>query len=229
MGSNLDPPDMLRALAHLMPPARCAVCGLAAGDPLCTACEDDYFPQLQPRCTRCALPLSTEGVCGRCLSEPPHFDATTALADYASPVAGMVMALKFSARLDLARVFGRLLAHRVPPSNAATVAVPLAYERAAERGFNQSQLIARAFCAARGTAPVNVLRRIRHAPPQQSLKFDARRKNIRGAFAAIDGVGAHVFVVDDVMTTGSTLDEIARVLKQAGATHVHNLVVARTR
>lgn len=221
---------MLRALARLLPPARCAVCALAAGDPICSACEDDYFPWSKPRCTRCALPLpaQSEAICGRCLSDPPHFDATTALADYAPPVAGMVMALKFSARLDLAQVFGRMLARRIPPSAAATVAVPLAYERAAERGFNQSQLIARAFCAARATQPLNVLQRTRHAPPQQSLKFEARRKNVRGAFAANGSVGAGVFVVDDVMTTGSTLDEIARVLKQAGATHVHNLVVART-
>lgn len=221
---------MLRALARLLPPARCAVCALAAGDPLCSACELDYFPQSRTRCSRCALPLppQSEGICGRCLSDPPHFDATTALADYAPPVAGMVMALKFSARLDLAQVFGQMLARRVPRTDAATVAVPLAHERTAERGFNQSQLIARAFCAARGTEPASLLRRTRHTPPQQSLKFEARRKNIRGAFAVTGAVGERVFVVDDVMTTGSTLDEIASVLKRAGAMHVHNLVVART-
>lgn len=197
---------------------------------MCSACEQDYFPRSRIRCTRCALPLQpqSEGICGRCLSDPPHFDATTALADYAPPVAGMVMALKFSARLDLAQVFGRMLARRVPQTGAATVAVPLAYERKAERGFNQSQLIARAFCAAHGTEPASLLRRTRHTPPQQSLKFEARRKNIRDAFAVTGEVGARVFVVDDVMTTGSTLDEIARMLKLAGATHVHNLIVART-
>jgi ComF family protein len=224
---------MLRNLLQRLLPPRCAACSLAAGDPLCAGCEADFFPASRARCSRCALPLPSQeaGICGRCLSDPPHFESTTALADYVPPIDGMVTALKFSARLDLAIVFGRLLARRAPAAAGAIVAaVPLAFERVAERGFNQSQLIARAFCHARrvplATGP---LRRIRHTLPQQSLKFDERHRNVRGAFEVTGDVrGRTLLIVDDVMTTGSTLNEIARILRQAGAARVDNLVVART-
>jgi len=143
----------------------------------------------------------------------------------------MVTALKFGARLDLASMFGALLARRVgPPSGATVVAVPLAFERMAERGYNQSQQIARAYCKATGAWLADaVLHRVRHTPPQQTLALEARRRNIRGAFAATrDVAGRIVLVVDDVMTSGSTMDEIGRVLQAAGAAQVHALVVART-
>lgn len=226
---------MLHDLLQRWLPPRCAACSLTAGDPLCADCEADFFPASRARCARCALPLPLPSpetaICGRCLADPPHFDATTALADYVPPIAGMVTALKFSARLDLAIVFGKLLARRVPPTAGEIVAaVPLAFERAAERGFNQSQLIARAFCGARRMPlATDLLRRIRHTLPQQSLKFDERHRNVRGAFEVTGNVrGKTLLIVDDVMTTGSTLNEIARILRQAGAAGVHNLVVART-
>lgn len=209
----------------------CAVCELAPG-PLCDACASDFFAAERARCEVCALPLASEApVCGRCLANPPHFDRTTALADYASPVDGMVIALKFGARLDLAAMFGRVLAARVaPPDHALVVPVPLAFERMSERGFNQSLQIARAYCTATGArlAP-DVVRRVRHAPPQQTLALADRRRNIRGAFEVAAALqGARVLVIDDVMTSGSTLDEMARVVRDAGASHVHALVVART-
>jgi ComF family protein len=180
-----------------------------------------------------STPLQGSRICGRCLAEAPHFDATTTLADYYSPVDGIVMALKFTARLDLANFFGTMLAQRVPRSEmreAIVIPVPLAFERMRQRGFNQSHQIARAFAAAgsRRFAPDRLLR-VRDTPPQQALALKERRRNVRDAFAVHGAVAGHsIFVVDDVMTTGSTLDEIARVLKRAGALHVHNLVAART-
>lgn len=218
------------ALSDWWTPA-CAVCELAPG-PICNACESDFFDGDRPRCAVCALPLASgDAICGRCLASPPHFDRTTALADYASPVDGMVIALKFSARLDLAHVFGRFLARRAPPADdVLVVPVPLAFERIAERGFNQSLQIARAYCSATGARlAADAVRRIRHAPPQQTLALADRRRNIRGAFEAARALhDAKVLVVDDVMTSGSTLDEMARVLRDAGAAHIHALVVART-
>lgn len=146
----------------------------------------------------------------------------------------MVTALKFTARLDLARFFGQLLGHRLALHgdlrHAIAIPVPLAFERVRQRGFIQSQHIAHAFAAAtRSRLVVNQLLRVRHTPPQQWLALKERRRNVRGAFA-VEGnlVGQSFFVVDDVMTSGSTVNEIARVLKQAGAAHVHNLIVART-
>jgi ComF family protein len=219
-----------RAIAHVLQPG-CAVCALAPG-PVCAACAADFFPADAHRCLRCALPLAaSHELCGRCLASPPRFARTTALADYRPPVDGIVMALKFAARLDLAWVFGRLLAERVAASpDALVVPVPLAFERLAERGFNQSLQIARAFCSvAPARLSPDAVRRIRHTRPQQALALDARHRNIRGAFCVAGDVdGRTVLVIDDVMTSGSTMDEIARVLVAAGAAEVHALVVART-
>ncbi|MGZ8273541.1 MAG: ComF family protein [Burkholderiaceae bacterium] len=199
---------------------------------MCADCEADFFPASLARCTVCAIRLQGEGlVCGRCQSSPPHFVRATALADYAPPVDGMVMALKFGARLDLASVFGRLLAGRaIVHAGALVVPVPLAFERLSDRGYNQSLQIARAYCDSTGARlEPDIVRRIRHTPPQQALALKDRRRNIRGAFTTSGSIaGRTVLVVDDVMTSGSTMDEIARVLVAAGAARVHALVVART-
>ncbi len=212
---------------------RCVVCALAPGSPLCEGCERDFFAREAVRCERCAIRLGNAwtGCCGHCLAEPPHFDATTALADYVAPVSGMIAALKFGARLDLAEAFARLLAAREPgPVADLVVAVPLSFERESARGFNQSLEIARRFARLTGaTMAERTLLRVRHTPPQQSLAREARRRNVRGAFGVSGDVrGARLIVVDDVMTTGSTLNEIADTLKRAGAARVVNRVVART-
>jgi ComF family protein len=220
----------VRLLNRLFRPA-CAVCSLAPG-PICAECEADFFPSGQRRCGVCAIRLPADDlVCGRCLASPPGFHRATALADYAPPVDAMVMALKFRARLELAAVFGGLLARRVAAAaDALVIPVPLAFERMSERGFNQSLQVARAFCRGSGARlAADAVRRIRHAPPQQTLALGERRRNVRGAFAMTRSVhGRDVLVVDDVMTSGSTMDEIARLLVSAGAAHVHALVVART-
>lgn len=224
--------SMLRMLAvpRFFRPS-CAVCSLAPG-PVCSECEADFFPASLPRCVACAIPVhGKDVVCGRCLASPPHFVRATALADYAPPVNGMVTALKFGARLDLANLFGRLLARRTSVgAGVLVVPVPLSFERLSERGYNQSMHIARAYCDSTGARlGSDVVRRIRHTPPQQALALEDRRRNVRGAFSAAgDVAGRTVAVVDDVMTSGSTMDEIARVLVAAGAARVHALVVART-
>jgi ComF family protein len=227
-----------RAAARLQRAAPCVVCELNDADAngaLCADCERDFFPPQAPRCAVCALrlPATETTVCGACLRHPPHFDATLALGDYAPPLDGMVVALKSGGRLALARDFGALLAHRaqsVDRAGALLTAVPLAFERHAERGFNQALEVARR-AASELALPLDpdALLRVRHAAPQHVLALAARRRNVRGAFALrADVRGRHVLVVDDVMTTGSTLDEIAAVLKRAGAARVTNLVVART-
>ena len=233
----------MRSLAYRLLPPPCVVCGLepgAASTSICQYCETDFFARETARCERCAIRLpgansGTPPVCGRCLAEMPHFDTTMTLADYVSPIDGMVMALKFTARLDLAQFFGQLLASRLsalslPSKDSIVMPVPLAFERTQQRGFNQSHHIARALAAAAKLRLVDDrLLRVRHTVPQQTLELNERRRNVRGAFAVEGSVSVqHVFVVDDVMTTGSTLNEVARVLKQAGASQIHNLIVART-
>lgn len=228
----------MRLIGALQTSALCAVCGLHRGAPVCSACEQDYFPSDRARCAVCAIHLSTDAkTCGRCLRDPPAFDATLALADYVPPVDGMVSAMKSAGRLALAPIFGRLLAARVHgrlSADTLILPVPLAFERHAERGFNQALEIARALAQnARLQLRADTLLRVRHAAPQQSLALEARRRNVRGAFAVRSELaatlrGRDVAVVDDVMTTGSTLAELARVLKRAGVARVTNLVVART-
>ncbi len=223
-------PRARTVLQRLFAPA-CAVCALGQG-PICSKCEDDFFPATRIRCMVCALPVATtDTICGRCQSSPPHFQRTTALADYAPPVDGMMLALKFRARLDLATLFGRLLARRTSADRAALVVpVPLAFERQSERGFNQSLQIARTYARVTGAQlAADCIQRIRHAPSQQTLALADRRRNVRGAFEATKPLtGARILVIDDVLTSGSTLDEMARILIKAGAADVHALVVART-
>lgn len=213
----------------------CLLCGTQAGAPVvCRGCGDDFLPTDRPRCARCAALLPAPATaCGRCLREQPHYDATLTLADYAPPIDGVIAALKFGHRLELAAALGALLAARARAldlAGALMVPVPLAFERQSQRGFNQALEIARV--AARELhlplAPAALLR-VKHAPPQETLTLAARRQNVRGAFAVAGAVaGRHVVVVDDVMTSGATLNEVARVLKTAGAARVTNLVVART-
>lgn len=176
--------------------------------------------------------------CGQCLKAPPAFDATIVATDYAPPVDQLVLALKFGNRLELAPLFARML-HVATGSAQTTVpalltAVPLGAERLAERGFNQSLEIARPLSRALGT-PLDgrLVARTRDTRAQALLHPDERYKNIRNAFIVpahkIDRVrGQHIGVIDDVMTTGETLNELAATLKRFGASRVTNLVFART-
>lgn len=222
-----------RALRGLAAPA-CVVCGVEQGDPVCPGCLADYFPVATPRCAVCGVRLPSVAHiarCGRCLHHPPHFSATLVLADYAPPVDGMVMALKYHGRLDLAEAFGRLLALRAAwVQFDAVLAVPLAPARLRERGYNQAQDIARALarCLHRPLLS-DALQRVRAGPPQQGLRLAQRRRNLHGAFAAPRPLALrHVLLVDDVLTTGSTLDEAAGCLRRAGVGRVSAAVAART-
>ena len=124
----------------------CVVCAIEPGAPVCAGCEADFFPPPAPRCARCAARLETAAaMCGHCIARAPSFDPTLTPADYVTPVSGMVGALKFSARLDLADVFGRLLATREPLRAKLTWCsrCRCRIERESERGFNQSREIVR--------------------------------------------------------------------------------------
>ena len=140
-------------------------------------------------------------------------------------------ALKFRGELALAPLLGELLAESVPADRAnLIVPVPLSSERLRSRGFNQAVEIARPLARrSRASIDLHLLERIRDTPAQFDLPWEDRQRNVRGAFAVNRPLlGAHVAVVDDVMTTGATLNEIASTLKAAGAVRVVNWVVART-
>jgi len=204
----------------------CLLCGEESGpELLCAACIAE-LPALPESCPQCALPSPAAAVCGSCLNHPPHFNATLALWRYEFPCDRLVQALKYRARLALAGFFARNLASRPIPEVDLIVPMPLHPKRLAERGFNQALEIARHL--GRPIAPRGVLR-VKHTPPQTELPYEERAKNVRGAFLCkLDLSGASVAVLDDVMTTGATLNELARALKRAGATRVENFVIART-
>ena len=226
------------SLRRLLAP-RCSLCATGVGTPLCDGCTADFFASDVHRCRGCALRLGPAAgdLCGRCLREPPAFDATFALADYAAPVDGVIIALKFGHRLDVARALGELLGRMIgarADDNAVLTAVPLAFERQRERGFNQALEIARVAAATcRRPLLAHALLRTRHRPAQEGLTLDERRRNVRGAFVVERALeprfaGRTAVVIDDVMTSGSTLDEVARVLRRAGALRIVNAIVART-
>jgi ComF family protein len=211
----------------------CYLCrGAVTGPPynlLCDACDADLPRLAGPSCPRCALDSPRGEVCGRCLSEAPHNDATVAALAYEFPADALVHALKFRGELALAGFLGGVLNERLAQDDdiGCVVPVPLPAGRLRERGYNQAVEIARAL--ARGRLDLSLCVRSRDTPAQMDLPYAERRRNVRGAFRCTRALaGQSVAVVDDVMTTGATLDEIAATLKRAGAARVVNWVVART-
>jgi len=213
-------------------PQDCLLCGAASDDaPLCGPCRDE-LPSLPRTCPVCAMPSSLGEICGTCLRHPPQFDMTVAVWRYAYPVDRLVQALKFHGRLALASFFADELACLVERADVADIVMPMPLHpsRLTERGFNQAAEIARHLAGKPGTRlAFRGASRVRRTLPQANLPLDERARNVRGAFAcALDLTGARVAVVDDVMTTGATLGELAKALKRAGAARVENWVVART-
>ena len=216
------------ALTSLLFGGSCFLCRGAARAVLCKECEAD-LPRL-PRdlCPRCALESPSGALCGRCLADPPHFDATIAALAYDFPADTLVHALKFRGELALASLLSRLLDPHVQNQSVdCIVPVPLSAARLRQRGYNQTVEIARHL--GNPGLDVSLCQRERDGPPQMELPFKERQRNVRGAFRCTrELAGARVAVVDDVMTTGATLDEIARTLKTSGAARVENWVVTRT-
>jgi ComF family protein len=206
----------------------CFLCRGRADDLICADCDAD-LPRLDfPLCPRCALRSPGGAVCGRCLSASPAYDATRAALAYDFPADALVHALKFRGELALAPLLASLLAEGTRADAVDhVVAVPLTARRLRERGYNQSVEIARRL--RKNRLDLGLCERTRDGRPQIELPYDERQRNVRGAFRCTRAlVGARIAVVDDVMTTGATLNEIARTLKAAGAVHVVNWVVART-
>ena len=209
----------------------CLLCGATTvGSGLCPGCHADLPWLTGPGCSCCAHPLPAAGLCGRCLAQPPHYDRVIAACRYAFPVAGLIQSFKYGGRLAAGSVLATLLAERIPHPADLIVSIPLTAQRLRERGFNQAQELARALGEQLGVpVAARLCVKTRDTLPQTRLPWKERRKNIRGAFVVEgDLAGRHVAVVDDVLTTGATLSELARNLKRAGAATVTGYVIART-
>jgi ComF family protein len=222
---------------------QCAVCRAWSHQTICDDCLHRYAAPV-PRCWTCAarLPLELTGrphpLCGRCLVEPPPLDRAVAALDYRFPWDGLLQHFKYHQALELRetllqRLNSALTAAEVDEPDWL-LPVPLSASRLRERGYNQSHELAKALARRRVLrCDPDLLLRVRDNERQASLKLDARAANVRGVFA-VDPLraarlrGTRVAVLDDVMTSGATLFELARVLLQAGVMSVQAWVVART-
>ncbi len=197
---------------------------------MCRAC-DDSLPRLPAlRCGRCALPLESGEICGPCLRTPPLYDGVTTPFVYRFPVDALIQKYKYGPDLTLAPVLGGLLGATSCGEADAVIAMPLGAARLRSRGFNQAQEIARVAARMAGVPLLaRACRKVAETPPQASLPWKERAANVRGSFVCDDDLtGRRVAIVDDVMTTGATVNELARVLKRAGARSVHVWALART-
>lgn len=226
-----------RKFAQFNLPQACLLCGArVAGRMLCAGCAEDMPHLPRKRCPQCALPTHDGALCGHCLKHPPAFQQTVAVFAYAFPLDALVRHCKYGGDLavadwfadSLALEFSQARANRPPPD--LILPMPLHDMRLSERGFNQAGEIARRLAPVLGIPWfAEGCRRIRNTPPQAGLDLKARRRNLRGAFQCdLDLTGKRVALLDDVMTSGASLDELAMTARKAGATEVSAWVVART-
>ena len=228
-----------RALASVLLPWRCALCAgpAPAGRELCEGCEADLprVAQACPRCAEASAASDASGLCRRCASRPPRFHRALAPLAYAYPVDRLLLGLKFGGRAYLARGLARQIAATVREEverglldmPEALVPVPLHPRRLAERGFNQAEEIAR-FVGREIGVPVrtDICRRVRHTSMQSQLGDEDRLANVAGAFRCADSPQRPA-IVDDVVTTGATVEAMADALSAAGAEYLHVWAVAR--
>lgn len=237
-------PRLLDRLVHALLPAPCLGCGRplpARGAPLglCPDCRPKLRRPPPGACAVCARPLHASTLpagfrCAPCREHPPGFDRLLALWSYEPPLHGVIQGLKFG-RLDyLGRHLAEAIAETLGEELAgfdAVVAVPLHWRRRLARGYNQAERIARPLADFLGLPLLAGLARRRATPPQSRLGREERLANLHRAFRVPRSGrvrGLRLLLVDDVATTGATLDAAASTLKAAGAAAVTALTVGRT-
>jgi ComF family protein len=228
--------DWLLKLHQKAFPAHCRLCRAPGerGLELCGACRKE-LPWLDHACRGCAMPLPPEAsvtMCPRCQISDSPIDQCRALFTYHPPVDGWIQGLKFEQDLALGRLLGGLLADSLPlDTRAASVSVlpvPLHRKRLSERGYNQALEIARPLTKCGYQIETHCCKRARNTGAQSGLSAASRKGNMRGAFSANQRLdGKRFILIDDVLTTGTTLMELARCLKSAGAESVIAWAVAR--
>ncbi len=214
---------------------RCLLCHepLPAGLPICPGCRDE-LPWNRNPCRRCAIPLPPgSDLCGHCQTTPPPWESAWAPFLYRDPVDRLIVDLKFRRRLEAGRLLGGLMAEalhrrsRLQEWPEVVLPVPLHAARLRERGYNQGALLGRWLRRAGLAVDQGACRRIRATRAQSRLSGDERRANLRDAFALRQPRWQHVAILDDVLTTGSTAAEMARLLRRHGVAQIEVWVVAR--
>ena len=234
-GLEVDSGWFNRMLNVLLPPC-CVLCSLPSGSIcICDGCKSD-LPLPGPHCSRCGLPLGSklDKICGACIQKAPPYTRTVFPLLYAFPVDQLVQGLKFRRQVASGRVLSHLMCEHIVKQELSLpdmlVPVPLHRLRLIKRGFNQAYELG-AYAGRTLDIPLlgNALRRRRNTSAQSGLDRKQRLRNVRGAFHWNGWAkpGKHVALIDDVMTTGTTVGECARVLKRAGARRVDVWVAAR--
>ncbi|MGZ8967474.1 MAG: phosphoribosyltransferase family protein [Gallionella sp.] len=211
----------------------CVLCSAMSAEGLCCkACAAD-LPYLRGNlCCQCALPISSGKICGHCLAHPPIFTRSTAAFAYTFPVNKLIQQFKYGEQLALAHLLAQALLSGIARDDLPDViiAMPLHRNKLKQRAYNQALLIAQ-FLARE--LHIELLRhaceRIVDTAPQSTLPFKQRGKNMRNAFVChVDLSGKKVALVDDVLTSGASLNALARAVKKRGASEIQTWVVART-
>lgn len=238
--------ELIRRLVHAILPADCAGCGVRlAEDPVpffCRRCWSQIKPLSGPACPRCGRPFassatlshSPEHLCGACRTRRPAYTQAHAMYPYEPPLQEAIQLFKYHGKVRLARALGDLMAIAAEPLPDADLLmpVPLHPSRLREREFNQSLLLADQMNR-RLRLPLSYTNLVRHrqTAPQTNLSRVERRKNLRRAFAVVrpdEIAGRRILLVDDVYTTGTTVNECAKALRRAGAADVYVWTLART-
>ncbi|MFZ0314491.1 MAG: ComF family protein [Candidatus Korobacteraceae bacterium] len=241
---------LTQSIFSVLFPSDCKLCGTSLDNisriPVCRECLAGIVPTRAPQCIICSDRLASaqllrgDGLCANCRDSAPDFDRAASFGEYREGLRGLIHLLKYENVTPVASPLGGMLAQAITELLAGyvdatplLVPVPLHKSRRRSRGFNQSELIARATAKhlpQRLEVACDALLRQRDTVSQVGLTREERIANVRDAFRVADAAqvkGRDVMLVDDVMTTGTTLSECARVLKKAGANRVWAATVAR--
>lgn len=236
---------ILRSLFNKALAQHCLLCANHQGGKfgVCNGCIEQLPWYKAPQCTVCGL-VSQHSICGACLSAPPSIDQTHAVFTYDYPLNHLLQQFKYQQALSISRLFAHVLQQKIVHNKTSSAMVngtsqpridliipmPMHPARLKQRGFNQAHEIAKPVAKVL-KIPLNVLtcQRVKLTPPQASLPLKERITSIRGAFKCKQDLqGLNIAIIDDVMTTGASLNELAKTLKQAGAMRVECWVIART-
>lgn len=226
--------EWLKLTLDFLLPRHCVACGLPSGPGnLCEPCNRD-LPRIRNPCLQCgaALSLHSDRFCGGCLAQPPPWNRAVVTFDYRFPVNRLVCRFKFNRDLAAGQALGRELCDAIREANSPLpnliIPVPLHRYRLIRRSFNQAERIAVQVGRALDIrVDSRALARCRPTPAQSGLSLSERKRNVRGAFRSRGKLPEHVAIVDDVMTSGTTLGECTRVLRSAGVRTITVWALAR--
>lgn len=228
--------SLIDGLLDIIYPPHCVVCNIYDRRWLCDECIAGIAFLEPPFCPNCGIPCTT-GLCAECMEKSHLFKSANSAVEFSEPIVEIIHLFKYRGYIALADVLAQIMIDRFEKTSLRgkfdlIVAVPEHPSRIIERGFNQAEELAQRLSAAVGVEYAqNALLKTRKTSPQVGLQADKRASNLRGAYKAVNTIDLHqrsILVVDDVMTTGSTLDEAARALLDAGASSVRAYTLARS-